>query len=186
MRCNDQNHLYAKKIKIQHAELQQNKKLCTSKWKSVYRMREVLGDNRSDMVPKYFPHPLDWLSDKDPTSKAGVTGVVGSIPGSRSLEEEMATHSSVLARKIPWTEEPGGLVHRVAKSQTWLSDREHMSDKRLICKIYKEFLPFNNKKTNMIWKRAEELNRHFSKGGRQMAKQMAICSASLVIRGVQS
>ena len=25
------------------------------------------------------------------------------------LEEEMATHSSILARKIPWTEKPGGL-----------------------------------------------------------------------------
>ena len=25
------------------------------------------------------------------------------------LEEEMASHSSILARKIPWTEEPGGL-----------------------------------------------------------------------------
>ena len=25
------------------------------------------------------------------------------------LEEEMATHSSTLAWKIPWTEEPGGL-----------------------------------------------------------------------------
>ena len=25
------------------------------------------------------------------------------------LEKEMATHSSILARKIPWTEEPGGL-----------------------------------------------------------------------------
>ena len=25
------------------------------------------------------------------------------------LEEEMATHSSILARKIPWTEETGGL-----------------------------------------------------------------------------
>ena len=25
------------------------------------------------------------------------------------LEKEMATHSSVLAWKIPWTEEPGGL-----------------------------------------------------------------------------
>ena len=25
------------------------------------------------------------------------------------LEEKMATHSSILARIIPWTEEPGGL-----------------------------------------------------------------------------
>ena len=25
------------------------------------------------------------------------------------LEEEMATHSSILAWKVPWTEEPGGL-----------------------------------------------------------------------------
>ena len=25
------------------------------------------------------------------------------------LEEEMATHSSIIVRKIPWTEEPGGL-----------------------------------------------------------------------------
>ena len=25
------------------------------------------------------------------------------------LEKEMATHSSILARKIPWTEEPGRL-----------------------------------------------------------------------------
>ena len=25
------------------------------------------------------------------------------------LEEETATHSSILAWKIPWTEEPGGL-----------------------------------------------------------------------------
>ena len=25
------------------------------------------------------------------------------------LEEEMATHSSILTRKIPWTEEPGRL-----------------------------------------------------------------------------
>ena len=38
-------------------------------------------------------------------------------------EEEMATHSSILAWRIPWAEEPGGLpVHGVAKSQTQLSD----------------------------------------------------------------
>ena len=35
----------------------------------------------------------------------------------------MAPHSSTLAWKIPWMEEPGGLaVHGVAKSQTRLSD----------------------------------------------------------------
>ena len=34
----------------------------------------------------------------------------GSIPGLvRSLEKEMATHSNILAWKIPWTEELGGL-----------------------------------------------------------------------------
>ena len=34
----------------------------------------------------------------------------GSIPGlGRSLEKEMATHSSTLAWKIPWMEEPGRL-----------------------------------------------------------------------------
>ena len=30
-------------------------------------------------------------------------------PGEEPLEEEMATHSSILAWKIPWTEDPGGL-----------------------------------------------------------------------------
>ena len=39
------------------------------------------------------------------------------------LEEEMATHSRILAWKIPWTEEPGrATVHGVAKSRTRLSD----------------------------------------------------------------
>ena len=30
-------------------------------------------------------------------------------PPGKPLEEEMATHSSILAWEIPWTEEPGGL-----------------------------------------------------------------------------
>ena len=38
------------------------------------------------------------------------------------LEEEMATHFSILAWRIPWTEEPGwAAVQRVAKGQTQLS-----------------------------------------------------------------
>ena len=32
-----------------------------------------------------------------------------SLGGENPLEKEMATHSSILAWEIPWTEEPGGL-----------------------------------------------------------------------------
>ena len=39
------------------------------------------------------------------------------------LEKEMATHSSILAWEIPWTEEPGGLQFMGSqKSWTSLSD----------------------------------------------------------------
>ena len=34
---------------------------------------------------------------------------VGSLDQEDALEEERATHSSILAKTIPWTEEPGGL-----------------------------------------------------------------------------
>ena len=38
------------------------------------------------------------------------------------LEEEMATHSSTLSWRFPWTEEPWrAAVHRVAQSRTRLS-----------------------------------------------------------------
>ena len=40
-----------------------------------------------------------------------------------TLEEGMATHSSILAWRIPWTEEPdGATIHEVAKSRTQLSN----------------------------------------------------------------
>ena len=39
------------------------------------------------------------------------------------LEKEVATHSSILAWRIPWTEEPGrATVHGVPKSRTGLDD----------------------------------------------------------------
>ena len=44
-----------------------------------------------------------------------------SSPGQEDpLEEEMATHSSILAWKIPWTMEPGRLQSTGLRSQTWL------------------------------------------------------------------
>ena len=49
---------------------------------------------------------------------------VRSLGRADPLEKEMATHSSILACKIPWAEEPGGLqsmgLQRVAITQ--LSD----------------------------------------------------------------
>ena len=33
---------------------------------------------------------------------------VQSLGGEDPLEKEMAAHSSILARRIPWTKEPGG------------------------------------------------------------------------------
>ena len=49
---------------------------------------------------------------------------VQSLGQENPLEKEMAIHSSTIAWKIPWTEEPGRLhvVHGVAKSHTRLSD----------------------------------------------------------------
>ena len=47
---------------------------------------------------------------KNPPANAGVIRDMGLISGlGRSLEEGTATHSSILAGRIPWTEEPGGL-----------------------------------------------------------------------------
>ena len=44
------------------------------------------------------------------------------------LDEGMATHSSILAWRIPWTEEPGGLQSiRSQKSRTQLSTHSHTS-----------------------------------------------------------
>ena len=42
----------------------------------------------------------------------------------------MATHSSILAWKIPWTEEPVELQSRGSQSQTQLSNSMHILDLR--------------------------------------------------------
>ena len=53
-----------------------------------------------------FPGGLD---SKESACSAGDLGL---IPGlGRSLEKRMATHSSILAWRIPWTEVPGYSLH---------------------------------------------------------------------------
>ena len=50
--------------------------------------------------------------------EAGVPSLVGDDP----LEKDMATHSSIIAWRISWTEEPGRLQSRGLQSWTQLSD----------------------------------------------------------------
>ena len=60
------------------------------------------------------------VTDYDSTGASLVAQLVKDLPAMQEtrvqflgwedpLEKEMATHSSILARRIPWTEEPGGL-----------------------------------------------------------------------------
>ena len=48
--------------------------------------------------------------------------LVQSLGWEDPLEKEMATHSSILVWRIPWTEEPGGLQSTGSQSWTRLSD----------------------------------------------------------------
>ena len=50
------------------------------------------------------------LMVNNPPPNAGDLGDAGLIPGLEDpMQESMATHSSILAWRIPWTEEPGRL-----------------------------------------------------------------------------
>ena len=54
---------------------------------------------------------------------------VQTLGGEDPLEKEMATHSSILAWRIPWTEEPGGL--QFMRSQRvrydWATEQQPLS-----------------------------------------------------------
>ena len=58
---------------------------------------------------QYFLAGLSrWFSAKESASQCR-RWQVGFLGQEDPLEKEMATYSSILAWKIPWTEEPGGL-----------------------------------------------------------------------------
>ena len=51
---------------------------------------------------------------------------MGLVPGYEDpLEEGMATHSSILAWRIPWTEEPGRLLSTVSQRVDMTEASEH-------------------------------------------------------------
>ena len=53
-----------------------------------------------------------------PVNVGGTEDMVQSLGWEDTLEEEMANHPSILAWRIPWTEEPGGLRSMGLQNQT--------------------------------------------------------------------
>ena len=83
-----------------------------------------------------------------PANAGDIREWVGSWGWADPLEEEMANHVSILAWRIPWTEEPSGLqglqraapghVHGVAESNmtVWLTHKESMVVLRYVHKLF--------------------------------------------------
>ena len=118
-------------------------------WPRLDRPCEILTPWLSSLLQSSSQHPLpsgdrlpsglrfaDWplcpwasqavLVVRNPTASAGDVGATSSITrewlsGEDPMEKGMATHSSILAWRNPWTEEPGGLQSTGLQSWTQLN-----------------------------------------------------------------
>ena len=70
-----------------------------------------LSDNTYELELAILPwdFPGDSMVKSMPADAGDIRDVNRSLSGQDPLEEEMATHPSILAWKISWTEEPGRL-----------------------------------------------------------------------------
>ena len=97
----------------------------------------------------FIPHPTLYFSHQGSDSKefAYNAGDLGLVPGSgRSLEEGMATHSRILAWRIPWTEEPRGLQSMGSKKvgHDWVTNTS-LQHYTVISVAY--YIPFSDETT---------------------------------------
>ena len=88
-------------------------------------------------------HEMGFPGGSDGKESACNAGDPGSIPGlGRSPGEETAIHSSILASRTSWTEDPGGL-HKVHEDLHKVSDRltntftssDHETEKGLLINV---------------------------------------------------
>ena len=83
--------------------------------------------NTLNFISYWSAQLLSFLCSSDGKESACNAGDQGSIPGvGRSLEKEMATHSSILAWRIPWTRGQWATVHGGGKeSRQDLAAKQH-------------------------------------------------------------
>ena len=82
---------------------------------------------------------------------------VRSLGWEDSLEKEMATHSSVLAWRIPWTEEPGRLQAFGLKSRTRLSDFHFTAHFRITRRKIIHVIFFYRTSSSRTWQGARDI-----------------------------
>ena len=87
----------------------------------------------SKRVVRHFMAGKGFPGGSEVKASASNVGDLGSIPGFDPLEKEMASHSSILAWRISWSEEPGRLQsmgsQRVGHDFTftlWLANSDYM------------------------------------------------------------
>ena len=103
------------------------------------------------------------------------------------LEKEMATHSRVLAWRIPWTEEPGGLQSMGSQRvrHSWVTNFHFHKDK--LCIIYFDFYGVLSSEcivrclVRVGWftednKKVNDLLEHLSPQGHRSSSSVVCCS----------
>ena len=81
---------------------------CKETWQRVVRVGQGKAEENNDKEERERK-TLGFPGGSDGKEPACSEGDLGSIPRlGRSLEKRTATHSSILAWRIPWPEEPGG------------------------------------------------------------------------------
>ena len=79
-----------------------------------------------------------WLSGKESACQRRRHRRSRFSPREDLLAEDMATHSSILAWRILWTEEPGGLQFMGSQESDMIEATEHShthpKDKTMVCK----------------------------------------------------
>ena len=86
------------------------------RWYLAYNRSPTPICSNKQINPECHCEASPWLSGKESACKAGdAKDSIQSLGGEDPLEEEMTSHSSILAWKTPRTEEPGRLQSKVSQ-----------------------------------------------------------------------
>ena len=106
-------------VQLSHPYMTTGKTIALTRWTFVDKVLSLLFNMLSRLVitflPRSKPHLISWLQSpsavilEPPKTKSATVSPSISHEVMGPVEKAMAPDSSILAWKIPWTDEPGGL-----------------------------------------------------------------------------